>query len=380
MERTENHKEKKKEKHKEKKYKKKRPGGIFRAFAAGLLIILLLAITGCGRQSLPENALEEGLSYLKKEAGKDPAEILQMIRSESAAAEEKTADGSSEKEETSEKGSGPEEPSGTEETTNGRESSGTEGTEGASNTEETTEGEGSLHSAGTEGDTHTEDNTAETAQPGPTATAVSETGPSEAVSQDPPAELLAQIDALQIAMFSEAELAEYRNRFMNTVFVGDSLTQAMLTYGFFDENHIKFKRSASISQLGEEIDAALAMLPDNLVFFTGLNDVSFYIADPYQYGEAYKAAIAHVRSKSPGTRVIVISLLPPSDYLAAVNLNLARSPEFDAQLRRAAEETGIPYIDCHWMVRQQLYLDDGIHFKDGFYTVLIRYLAYRLGL
>ncbi|MBQ1378158.1 MAG: hypothetical protein IIY77_09320, partial [Lachnospiraceae bacterium] len=111
MERTENHKEKKKEKHKEKKYKKKRPEGIFRAFAAGLLIILLLAITGCGRQSLPENALEEGLSYLKKEAGKDPAGILQMIRSESAAAEEKTADGSSEKEETSEKGSGPEEPS-----------------------------------------------------------------------------------------------------------------------------------------------------------------------------------------------------------------------------------------------------------------------------
>ena len=77
---------------------------------------------------------------------------------------------------------------------------------------------------------------------------------------------------------------------------------------------------------------------------------------------------------TPTVRIAAIA------YLAAVNLNLARSPEFDAQLRRAAEETGIPYIDCHWMVRQQLYLDDGIHFKDGFYTVLIRYLAYRLGL
>ena len=65
--------------------------------------------------------------------------------------------------------------------------------------------------------------------------------PSETASVPPAsseAELLAslreQVRTLDIALFSPEELASWRRRFDNAVFIGDSLTQAFISYGFFD--------------------------------------------------------------------------------------------------------------------------------------------------
>ena len=219
------------------------------------------------------------------------------------------------------------------------------------------------------------------ADPGPVV-------PSETASVPPAsseAELLLaslreQVRTLDIALFSPEELASWRRRFDNAVFIGDSLTQAFISYGFFDEDHVKYKRSASISQLDEQIQAAIDRLPDTVIFFTGLNDVSFFINDPTQYYEAYLEKVNQVHSALPNAQIFVISLLPCSDALAASDYHLARSPEFDAQLKRLDPSSPARYLDCHWLVRQELYLDDGIHFTESFYTLLIQYLALETGL
>ena len=301
------------------------------------LILLMTAsgLTGCGRRQENAEDLKEGLQYLSAEAEKDAQEVNQKLKKKKASQEKEQS--------TEEQDSTPE------------------------NTQESTQ-------QPPETPEYSEDTETE-APPEESTLPASETPPETAAPEDPYADLKNQIETLDITPFSEAELAQMRALFDRTIFIGDSLTQAILTYGFFDENHVKYKRSASISDLGPEIEAALGMLPDNIVFFTGLNDVSRFITDPTQYYEAYKEKILGILAVRPDIHIYVISLLPPSNDLARVNLNLARSPEFDEQLKRAADDTPAVYVDCHWLVRQQLYLDDGIHFKEPFYTILFKYLA-----
>ena len=192
-------------------------------------------------------------------------------------------------------------------------------------------------------------------------------------------ELFAQIDSLQIRTLSTEEIYNYRSAMANTVIVGDSMAQAVLEYDLLDENHVYYQRSASISQLDEQITGALSMLPQNLVFFMGLNDINYY-EDTSQYYNAFYEKIRMIREIAPDVRIFICSMLPPSDGLAAEREDLARSPEYDAVLRQLCQDVSAGYIDCSWMVRQPLYLEDGIHFSYEFYCVWLQYLYSNLAL
>ncbi len=187
-------------------------------------------------------------------------------------------------------------------------------------------------------------------------------------------DLQSQIDSLQIRELTPEEIYSYRDRLASTIIVGDSMAQAVLEYELLDENHVMYQRSASISQLDEQISAALSMLPDTIVFFMGLNDIN-YFEDPSEYYNAFAQKIFWIKEQRPDLRILICSMLPPSEDLAAEREDLARSPEYDAMLSLLCEQTGCLYADCKWMVRQELYLEDGLHFNYGFYCVWLQYIA-----
>lgn len=192
-------------------------------------------------------------------------------------------------------------------------------------------------------------------------------------------DLAQQIASLEIREMSPEEIAMWRQRYGSTVVVGDSMTQAILEYDFLDENHVKFQRSISVGQLYELTQEALEMLPDRIIFFTGLNDVDVF-ENPEDYYNAYLDRVNQVRSFNPDIHINICSLLPPSEELASWREDLARSPEYDAELQRLCADTGVNYIDLHWMVRQELYLEDGIHFNYDFYTIWMQYVALAAGI
>lgn len=187
-------------------------------------------------------------------------------------------------------------------------------------------------------------------------------------------DLMQQIETLQLRELTEEEIYSLRSFLDTTVFVGDSMTQAILEYDLLDENHVRFLRSASISQLDEQVQEALSMLPDRIVFFMGLNDIN-YFEDTNDYYNAFYEKIHTIRSARPDMKIYVCSMLPPSDDLAAEREDLARSPEYDSKIEQLCMDTGCNYVDCKWMVRQEYYLEDGIHFSYGFYCVWLQYIA-----
>lgn len=198
-----------------------------------------------------------------------------------------------------------------------------------------------------------------------------------AVLQAMAAPLYDQINNLTIPELSPEEIAGYQQKYANTIVIGDSMAQAVYEYGLLDGNHVYFERGASISMLSEEIDEAMAMLPSKVIFFTGLNDTD-YFEDPNAYAAAYQDRINQVLSWNPTVEVYICSMTPPSNELGVARPDLARAPEYDAALQNLCASTPYHYIDLNWIVRQELYLEDGIHFDYSFYTVWLQYAAMNL--
>lgn len=187
-----------------------------------------------------------------------------------------------------------------------------------------------------------------------------------------------QLDADTVTNLTDEEQIAVRTLFANTIFFGDSMTQAIGEYGFLDMTNIVYQRSATIDVLITKIPEVAATLPKQVVIFTGLNDCNHYteIAD---YRRDYVTMLQQLKASIPGVKIIVSSLLPPSDALGQVRADLVRAPQFDQELRSICQENNVTYVDSTWIVRQKNYLDDGIHMNRTFYRVWFRYLKALLG-
>ena len=187
-----------------------------------------------------------------------------------------------------------------------------------------------------------------------------------------------QLDADTVTNLTDEEQVAVRTLFANTIFFGDSMTQAIGEYGFLDMTNIVYQRSATIDVLITKIPEVAATLPKQVVIFTGLNDCNHYteIAD---YRRDYVTMLQQLKASIPGVKIIVSSLLSPSDALGQVRADLVRAPQFDQELRSICQENDVTYVDSTWIVRQKNYLDDGIHMNRTFYRVWFRYLKALLG-
>ena len=175
----------------------------------------------------------------------------------------------------------------------------------------------------------------------------------------------------QVRMLSAEELAWFANRLNDTVFVGDSITQALITDGVLPESLVFYKRGVILREIGPTLDRALSVYPKNVVFLKGLNDCD--AEEPDTFIQRYTDWVAYIHEKLPGAKIYICSLLPPSNALGAVRPDLARSYLYDDALQAWCPGAGVTYIDLHWLVYQHLYLSDGIHFTKSFYQLFLRY-------
>lgn len=187
-----------------------------------------------------------------------------------------------------------------------------------------------------------------------------------------------QLDADTVTNLSEEEQIAVHTLFANTIFFGDSMTQAISDCGFMDAANVVYQRSATIDVLIPKIPEVAATLPQQVIIFTGLNDCNHY-TDIADYRRDYVTMLQQLKASIPGVKIVVSSLLPPSDAFGATRPDLARAPQFDQELRSICQENDVTYVDSTWIVRQKNYLDDGIHMNRTFYRVWFRYLKALLG-
>ena len=289
-------------------------------FLGTALLVLALLLSGCAHDETISPDLQEGISYLESLEGRDPGEVMSE---QAARTSERATDA-------------PTEPP----------------TDSPTDAPETQASE----------------------TPPPETAPPTTAGPSE---EELTLERWRQeAESKNVRMLSAEELAWFANRLSDTVFVGDSITQALITDGVLPESLVFYKRGVILREIGPTLDRALETYPANVVFLKGLNDCD--AEEPDSFIQRYSDWVAYIREKLPNAKIFICSLLPPSKALGAVRPDLARSPEYDGPLKAWCPTAGVTYIDLNWLVYQHLYLSDGIHFTKSFYQLFLRYATVQI--
>ena len=187
------------------------------------------------------------------------------------------------------------------------------------------------------------------------------------------ADLKAQVESGEAKELTPEEIGRLKSKLEGTVIIGDSMAQAAIEYNLMPETSVFFQRGGITRELGPVTEKAVALYPENVIFFTGLNDADHETYDSYP--EAYAERVAQVRAALPDAKIWICSMTPPSDALGAVREDLARAPVFDQVLEAwCAASPDATYVDLKWLVRQDWYMADGIHFKRSFYLIWLQYL------
>lgn len=207
-------------------------------------------------------------------------------------------------------------------------------------------------------------------------------------------EVQEKIDAYQNEFFASSDNVEnerpnivdinYAKYYENTVFMGDSLTEALSEFDILDSYNVICNKGDTVVKAMQNIEKLQGINPKNLVLFYGMNDVIEFDSnlsgkDSNAFKEKYIELINSIKEILPLTNIYLISPLPVMANAVDTNYRLTNENlnEFRLKVNEVATATGTTYIDLSSILSGKDYLheSDGIHYKYDFYPLWLDYLA-----
>lgn len=175
----------------------------------------------------------------------------------------------------------------------------------------------------------------------------------------------------------------YAKYYENTVFMGDSITEALSEFALLDDYNVICNKGDTVVKAMQNIEKLQGINPKNLVLLYGMNDVIAFDSNSSEessnaFKEKYIELINSIKAVLPKTNIYLISPLPVMDN--AVNTNPKLTNEnlnnFRLKVHEVATATGSTYIDLASVITEKDYLheQDGIHYKYDFYTLWLDFL------
>ncbi len=152
------------------------------------------------------------------------------------------------------------------------------------------------------------------------------------------------------------------------VFLGDSITEAFPAAKAFPGQNV-LNRGIGGDRIGgvlERLDVSVSRPQPRRVFLMiGINDIVGTPNVPVaSLAGEYGRLLDQLREAAPEAEIVVQYLLPLSGGFAVHN---ERVREMNVEIRRLAEERGLPFLDLHWHLRDESgalrreFTFDGIH-------------------
>lgn len=183
---------------------------------------------------------------------------------------------------------------------------------------------------------------------------------------------------------SENEDISYAKYYENTIFMGDSITEALSEYGILDSYNVIANKGDTVIKALQNIDKLQSINPKNLVLLYGMNDVISFAGNSSEensnaFKEKYIELINSIKAVLPKTNIYLISPLPVMANAVNTNYRLTNKNlnEFRLKVTEVANSTDSTYIDLTSIIAEKDYLHepDGIHYKYDFYTLWLDFLA-----
>jgi len=180
----------------------------------------------------------------------------------------------------------------------------------------------------------------------------------------------------------------------NCVFLGDSRTVAMVSYGFVsDENvlakvgigHTAVMNSKFTQNSGKEYTVAeyLASHPAPVVYLAfGVNGMNGISEENYE--KSFKEMVEAIIEKAPDSEIVIMAIGPVDDY-GAYKKSVQNSwiNKYNEFLKTLAEYEGIYYLDVDTVlkgedgqVKPEYDAGDGLHYRACAYTVILDYIIH----
>lgn len=177
---------------------------------------------------------------------------------------------------------------------------------------------------------------------------------------------------------SENEDINYAKYYENTIFMGDSITEALSEFGILDSYNVIANKGDTIIKASQNIDKLQGINPKNLVLLYGMNDVIAFDSNSSEessnaFKEKYIELINSIKAVLPKINIYLISPLPVMNNAVNTNYRLTNENlnEFRLKVTEVATATGSTYIDLASIItdKDSLHEQDGIHYKYDFYRI-----------
>ncbi|SDT31081.1 GDSL-like Lipase/Acylhydrolase [Paenibacillaceae bacterium GAS479] len=169
--------------------------------------------------------------------------------------------------------------------------------------------------------------------------------------------------------------------FGSSLFVGDSIIGGLTNDDLLPEANVMGGLGATVQSALDNVEEIASRKPSHLFLSMGQNN----LGEPTEkakekakdtFVQQYTRLIDRIRELMPAARVYVLSITPVDTELPfSVSMN-GQIETFNAALQKLMKEKRVDYIDLAPIFQQHKiqYDEDGSHFKNAFYPLLLGYL------
>ncbi|BFH13988.1 GDSL-type esterase/lipase family protein [Paenibacillus melissococcoides] len=176
---------------------------------------------------------------------------------------------------------------------------------------------------------------------------------------------------------TQAPAGSVQELFGSSLFVGDSIIGGLTNDDQLPEANVMGGLGATVQSTLDNVEEIKIRKPSYVFLSMGQNDLAEPLEEAKKtFLQQYSRLVDRIKELLPATRVYVLSITPVD---AASPVGAFRNPQietFNAALQKMAIEKGVYYIDLAPIFRQHKiqYDEDGSHFTNAFYPILLGYL------
>ncbi|WP_338042501.1 GDSL-type esterase/lipase family protein [Paenibacillus ginsengarvi] len=188
------------------------------------------------------------------------------------------------------------------------------------------------------------------------------------------------------APLEKSNNTSYKTIFKNSVFLGDSITEALSYHDILDEFNVVAGAGTTteLSLEGGDVDKLAKRNPQHVFIMLGSDDILLppQITDnPKQYSLMFYAKlIDSIKEKLPKASITVLPVTPVTPEAEKVEQRYKNINDYNQGLKELASKKQVGYVDLSSIFKdsQNLYSSDGVHFKPEFYTRMLDLLKDRV--
>lgn len=173
------------------------------------------------------------------------------------------------------------------------------------------------------------------------------------------------------------DMKSAKARFDNVVFLGDSITEYLRESGILSEANVLAQKGEHVSQASKHLSEIKSLKPSEIVILYGANDVTAYSPDVFK--QEYINLIKKIKEVDKNVKIYVQAPIAVNERIASskdTRLNNDNVAQFALKAKQACNIAGATYLDSSELVpSQDVYEQDGIHFKYAFYKNWLHFLS-----